>query len=111
MLHTVLRFSDARLLPPFLLQIVRGSAVMRPILESCELPQCEQNASPPRIGLLQDLQGKERYSEHKVKDESNQIGYEESGNYPDPRRHLTPFCVAVDISEGKEKSRGEDATR
>src|SRR5207237_8228975 len=37
---------DARLLPPFLLQIVRLSAVMRPIPEPCKRPQCEQNASP-----------------------------------------------------------------
>src|SRR5438128_7226615 len=51
---------DARLLPPFLLQIVRLSAVMRPILEPCEHPQCEQNASPPRIGLPQELQGPRR---------------------------------------------------
>src|SRR5437899_12898261 len=51
---------DARLLPPFLLQIVRVSAVMRPILEPCEHPQCEQNASPPRIGLPQELQGPRR---------------------------------------------------
>src|SRR5215813_7130554 len=44
----------------FLLHIVRLSAVMRPILEPCEHPQCEQNASPPRIGLPQELQGPRR---------------------------------------------------
>src|SRR6202161_1058457 len=54
---------------------------------------------------------KERPSEHKIKDESNQVGYEESGNHPNPSRHLTPCCVPINISEGKEKSRGEDAKR
>jgi hypothetical protein len=47
---------------------------------------------------------KERPSEHKVKDESNQIGYEESGNHPGPSRHLTPFCVAIDISEARKQA-------
>jgi hypothetical protein len=53
---------------------------------------------------------KERPSEHKIKDESNEVGYEESSHHPDPSRHLTPFCVPIDISEGKEKCRGEDQT-
>ena len=43
---------------------------MRPILEPCEHPQCEQNASPYlEIGLPQELQGPRRITtEHKVED-------------------------------------------
>jgi hypothetical protein len=54
---------------------------------------------------------KERPSEQKIEDESNEIGYEESGNQPGPGRLLAPFCVPVDISEGKKESRSEDAKR
>ena len=75
------------------------------------VPVSDASHPPSNRPATGTARAKERSSEHKVEDESNQIGYEGSGNHPGPSRHLTPFCVPIDISEGKEKSRGEDATR
>jgi hypothetical protein len=82
-----------------MLRTLRGSAVVA---------ECFSTANGLPTGAARR---KERPSEQEIKDESNEIGDEESGNHPGPSRHLTPVCVPVDISEGKEKSRGEDAKR
>src|SRR5690242_1683338 len=94
------------LLPPLLLKIVRVSAH---IADARRVPVSDASHPPASRPATGTARAKERSSKHKVENESNQTGYEGSGNQPGPRRHLTPFCVAIDISEGKEKSRREDA--
>ena len=83
-------------------------SILRTLRVSTVAAECFSPANRFATGAARP---KERSSEQKIKDESNEIGYEESGNHPGPGRLLTPFCVPVDISEGKEKSRGEDAKR
>src|ERR1700683_4784553 len=83
-------------------------SILRTLRVSAVAAECFSPANRLATGAARP---KERPSEQKIKDESNEIGYEESGNHPGPSRHLTPFCVSVNISEGKEESRGEDAKR
>src|SRR5258708_39666398 len=95
-------------LPPLLPKIVRVSAH---IADARRVQVSDASHLPSNRPATVTAKAKERSSEHKVEDESNQTGYEGSDNHPGPSRHLTPFCVPIDISERKETSRGEDAKR